>query len=129
MRPRRKLHLSSKRRDMTTSGGHHGAMTRHRSMPDLLNVTGTETEHIMVEAAFEQWDTLVFRDYFIEHPDVAREYSKLKEKLFGHHRIDREAYTKAKTDFIRVVTERAKQSHKKAPHKHESEALSRRGDA
>lgn len=43
---------------------------------------GNRTHHIhMVEPDFEHWEKLLFRDYFIEHPDLAREYSELKEKL------------------------------------------------
>jgi GrpB-like predicted nucleotidyltransferase (UPF0157 family) len=70
---------------------------------------GNRTHHIhMVEADFEHWDRLLFRDYLIEHPDVAREYSELKAKLSERHDTDRVAYTKAKTDFVEAVTERAK---------------------
>lgn len=54
----------------------------------------------MVEAQFEHWDRLLFRDYLVEHPDVAREYGNLKEKLSDSHRGDREAYTQAKGDFV-----------------------------
>jgi GrpB-like predicted nucleotidyltransferase (UPF0157 family) len=70
---------------------------------------GNRTHHIhMVEAGFEQWDTLLFRDYLIAHPGVAEEYVALKRKLADVHRNDRTAYTEAKTDFIRVVTGKAK---------------------
>jgi GrpB-like predicted nucleotidyltransferase (UPF0157 family) len=35
---------------------------------------GNRTHHIhMVEAQFEHWDRLLFRDYLFEHPDVAQE--------------------------------------------------------
>jgi GrpB-like predicted nucleotidyltransferase (UPF0157 family) len=62
----------------------------------------------MVEAEFEQWDRLLFRDYLIEHPTVAREYGNLKKKLSGALHSDRVAYTQAKSDFIGGVTEKAK---------------------
>jgi GrpB-like predicted nucleotidyltransferase (UPF0157 family) len=75
---------------------------------------GTRTHHIhMVEAHFEHWDRLLFRDYLIEHPEVAREYSELKVKFSQVHRGNRVAYTEAKTDFIRTVTQRAKQYYNK----------------
>jgi GrpB-like predicted nucleotidyltransferase (UPF0157 family) len=36
---------------------------------------GQRTHHIhMVEANFEHWDRLLFRDYLIVNPDVARKY-------------------------------------------------------
>lgn len=71
---------------------------------------GNRTHHIhMVEAGFEHWDRLLFRDYLIEYPEIAREYSELKEKLSKVHHSDRVSYTKARTDFIMAVTKRAKQ--------------------
>jgi GrpB-like predicted nucleotidyltransferase (UPF0157 family) len=74
---------------------------------------GNRTHHIhMVEADFEHWDRLLFRDYLIEHPDVAREYDDLKAKLSQDHGEDRVAYTRAKTDFVRTVTARAKHYYK-----------------
>ena len=70
---------------------------------------GNRTHHIhMVETGFEHWDRLFFRDYLITHPDVAREYGQLKERLSASHRGDRMAYTRAKGDFIGKVTEKAK---------------------
>jgi GrpB-like predicted nucleotidyltransferase (UPF0157 family) len=74
---------------------------------------GNRTHHIhMVEKGFEHWERLLFRDYLIEHPDVARQYSELKEKLSRLHRNNRVAYTDAKTKFIQTVTENAKQYYK-----------------
>jgi GrpB-like predicted nucleotidyltransferase (UPF0157 family) len=72
--------------------------------------TGTRTHHIhMVEAHFEHWDRLLFRDYLLQHPDIAREYGELKERLAKDHDRDRAAYTKAKTEFILSVTAKAKE--------------------
>ena len=91
---------------------------------------GNRTHHIhMVEAEFEHWDRLLFRDYLIEHPDVAREYGELKKTLSAVHHNDRVAYTEAKTDFIRTVTERAKQYDKKAHPSHGPDTPSPAGDA
>ena len=72
--------------------------------------TGSRTHHIhMVEADFvEQWDRLLFRDYLIAHPHVAREYEMLKMQLADTFADDRVAYTNAKTTFIVRVTEHAK---------------------
>jgi GrpB-like predicted nucleotidyltransferase (UPF0157 family) len=70
---------------------------------------GNRTHHIhMIERDFEQWDRLLFRDYLVEHPEVAQEYATLKLKLSEEHHNNRIAYTKAKTDFIVDATERAK---------------------
>jgi GrpB-like predicted nucleotidyltransferase (UPF0157 family) len=69
---------------------------------------GSRTHHIhMVEARFEHWDRLLFRDYLIEHPGVAREYGDLKMRLSRAHENDRVAYTQAKSAFITRVTEEA----------------------
>ena len=71
---------------------------------------GARTHHIhMVEAHFEHWDRLLFRDYLLRYPDIAREYGELKERLSEHHDRDRVAYTMAKTEFILTVTAKAKE--------------------
>jgi len=71
---------------------------------------GARTHHIhMVEAHFEHWDRLLFRDYLIQHPEVAREYAELKLRLSERHERDRVAYTKAKSAFVTAVTARAKE--------------------
>lgn len=73
--------------------------------------TGTRTHHIhMVESNFEHWDRLFFRDYLIEHPDIAEEYVQLKTGLSKAHPNDRVTYTEAKTDFITKVTAMAKKA-------------------
>ena len=91
---------------------------------------GKRTHHIhMVESRFEHWDRLLFRDYLIEHPDVAREYGNLKMRLSTAHQNERVAYTQAKKDFISRVTEQAKQYYRKAQQAHIPDALSRTGDA
>ena len=53
-------------------------------------------------------DGLLFRDYLRQHPETAREYEALKYRLAEIRHFDREAYTEAKTDFVRQITERAK---------------------
>lgn len=70
---------------------------------------GERTHHIhMVEAQFEHWDGLLFRDYLIAHPAVAREYAELKIRLAERHGRDRVAYTNAKSDFIVAITAQAR---------------------
>jgi GrpB-like predicted nucleotidyltransferase (UPF0157 family) len=66
----------------------------------------------MVEHHFEHWDRLLFRDYLIEHPGVAREYQDLKIRLYNVHPHDRIEYTKGKTEFIERVTALAKKYYK-----------------
>jgi GrpB-like predicted nucleotidyltransferase (UPF0157 family) len=73
------------------------------------NINGQRTHHIhMVEHDYEHWDRLLFRDYLIEHPDVAKEYEKIKVNLAKSFPNDREAYTQSKTEFIVKMTQLAK---------------------
>jgi GrpB-like predicted nucleotidyltransferase (UPF0157 family) len=74
---------------------------------------GKRTHHIhMVEAHFEHWDRLYFRDYLREHQEVADEYAKLKMSLWRIYHNDRVAYTKAKTNFIQQITHIAKEHYR-----------------
>ena len=72
--------------------------------------TGARTHNIhMVEGHFtEHWDRLLFRDYLIERPEVAKEYGGLKDRLASASPQDRLAYTRGKTEFVVGVTEQAK---------------------
>ena len=53
-------------------------------------------------------DELYFRDYLIDFPDIASEYEALKLSLWKEYEYDRDAYTNAKTDFVKKYTEQAK---------------------
>lgn len=72
------------------------------------NAAGARTHHIhMVEAHFTQWDSLIFRDYLLAHPNIAQEYQELKLQLATAHPNDREAYTLGKSEFIGRVMKAA----------------------
>jgi len=51
---------------------------------------------------------LYFRDYLNEFADVAKEYEKLKLSLWKEYEHNRDAYTNAKTEFVKKYTEQAK---------------------
>ena len=53
-------------------------------------------------------DELYFRDYLIEHSDVAKQYEVLKLNLWKKYEHNRDAYTNAKTEFVKKYTEKAK---------------------
>ncbi len=53
-------------------------------------------------------DELYFRDYLMEHTDVAKEYERMKLRLWKEYEFNRDGYTNAKTNFIRKYTEKAK---------------------
>jgi GrpB-like predicted nucleotidyltransferase (UPF0157 family) len=52
-------------------------------------------------------ERLVFRNSLRSHSDIAREYAALKYQLAEQYRFDREAYTEAKSEFIRRVLKAA----------------------
>lgn len=61
--------------------------------------------HLMLENE-ERWEKqLQFRDILRENPNLIRQYADLKRKLAEEYKGDREAYTEAKTDFIKSVLE------------------------
>lgn len=53
-------------------------------------------------------DELYFRDYLIEHTNIAVEYERMKLKLWKKYEFNRDGYTNSKTDFIKKYTEKAK---------------------
>lgn len=58
-------------------------------------------------------DEIYFKDYLNMHPDTAKEYEKLKLKLWKEYEHNRDAYTEAKTSFVKKYTELAKQIYHK----------------
>lgn len=54
------------------------------------------------------WDELYFRDYLLDHPDVAIQYGNLKLSLWKEFEHNRDGYTAAKTEFITRYTQKAK---------------------
>jgi GrpB-like predicted nucleotidyltransferase (UPF0157 family) len=71
---------------------------------------GKRTHQIhMVKVGSEFWERhLLFRNYLREHPEEARDYHELKVKLATEFGTDREAYTEAKTEFIRSAEAKAR---------------------
>lgn len=59
--------------------------------------------HLMIKGT-ERWEQqLLFRNRLRENPQLVYDYSNLKQKLAKKCNQDREAYTKAKTEFIKQV--------------------------
>jgi GrpB-like predicted nucleotidyltransferase (UPF0157 family) len=74
---------------------------------------GKRTHHIHIAPTGHRlWEGVIFRDYLIENDRAAGEYRRLKEQLAEQYRFDREAYTKAKTQFVTEMTEKAMKEHK-----------------
>lgn len=57
-------------------------------------------------------DEIFFRDYLNAHPDIAKEYEQLKLQLWKKYEHNRDAYTDAKTDFVKKYTQLAKGGYK-----------------
>jgi GrpB-like predicted nucleotidyltransferase (UPF0157 family) len=72
--------------------------------------TAHRTHHLhLVPVRSPLWvDRLLFRDFLRRHPDAAQEYSALKDALAAKYRLDREAYTDGKSEFVRSVIGRAR---------------------
>ena len=72
---------------------------------DADRTSRTHNLHL-VEAGGDLWsDRIVFRDYLRSHFEAAREYTCLEYALAERFRDDREAYARAKADFISVLLE------------------------
>lgn len=53
-------------------------------------------------------DEIYFRDYLNAHPDIAKEYEKLKLSLWKQYEHNRDAYTDAKSAFIKAQMAKAR---------------------
>lgn len=77
---------------------------------------GRRTHHIhMLEADSKDWERLLFRDYLIEHPGEAAAYAALKRRAAAEHGGDRQAYARAKSDFIEGIMRKARRHFAGAP--------------
>lgn len=56
-------------------------------------------------------DELYFRDYLLDHPEIAKEYEALKIQLAQDFEHNRDAYTDAKEAFVRKWTTKAKEEY------------------
>lgn len=67
------------------------------------------THHLhLVPFGSRLWiERLAFRDYLRRNRATAEAYAELKTELARRHEFDREAYTDAKSPFVRRVVERA----------------------
>ncbi|MGL4373556.1 MAG: GrpB family protein [Turicibacter sp.] len=57
------------------------------------------------------YDELYFRDYLMEHQEVATTYANLKLSLLETYKNNRDGYTQAKSDFILTYTKLAKEKY------------------
>lgn len=88
---------------------HEETFPERRYLHRILN--GRHTHHLhLVEPESDFFRVqLLFRDYLRAHPDTAAQYGALKVQLAEKYHLDREAYTNAKSEFIKEVLHRAEQ--------------------
>jgi GrpB-like predicted nucleotidyltransferase (UPF0157 family) len=70
------------------------------------------THHLhLIPVGSALWSrSIAFREYLRSHPETARDYGALKQRLASEYRLDREAYTQAKRPFIERITHVALES-------------------
>ncbi|WP_165972131.1 GrpB family protein [Paenibacillus piri] len=64
--------------------------------------------HMLPSEHFYERNELLFRDYLRAHPESVSAYGELKLSLMRQFSLDPEAYTRAKTDFIQQIVDRAR---------------------
>lgn len=69
-----------------------------------------EVYHVHLRYAGDN-DELYFRDYLNEHTQAAKEYERMKLRLWRLYEHDRDAYTDAKTEFVKKWTSEAKNAY------------------
>ena len=69
-----------------------------------------EVYHVHLRYAGDN-DELYFRDYLNEYTQVAKDYELMKLKLWKRYEHNRDAYTDAKTEFIRKWTSEARNAY------------------
>lgn len=89
---------------------HEDLFPERRYLHRIVNNAHTHHLHI-VEAQSEFFRVqLLFRDYLRTHPEEARRYAALKQRLAQEYRLDREAYTDGKSGFIKEILVQASRS-------------------
>ncbi len=95
----------------------HNGYTVMSANGERISLNKGYTEHGFAERVFHlhihlnnDIDEIYFRDYLNAHPEIAKEYERLKLRLWKEYEHDRDAYTAAKTEFVKKYTEIAKKS-------------------
>ncbi|AUX23914.1 hypothetical protein SOCEGT47_044440 [Sorangium cellulosum] len=64
--------------------------------------------HLVEQATWHERNERLLRDHLRAHPEDARAYGALKQRLAREHRRDGLAYTKAKTALVQSIVDRAR---------------------
>ncbi|MDM0040509.1 GrpB family protein [Variovorax sp. J22G21] len=87
----------------TTSAGFNATLTNRRWFMRWADGRRTHHLHVVVHGGDEWQRRLRFRDALRADGALAARYGALKNDLAVLHRVDREAYTDAKTAFVAAV--------------------------
>ena len=87
--------------------GEYGIPGRRYFRKDSAAGIRTHHVHVFEQGSAEVGRHLTFRDYMKTHPDEARAYSELKERLARAHPNDIESYMDGKDAFIKAVDRKA----------------------
>ena len=84
-----------------------------------MTVNGFDEKVFLLHVRYAgNWDELYFRDYLIDNPDAAAEYSQLKEKILkdiSEGKLERmpngqpNGYSNAKLSFVKDISKKAKE--------------------
>jgi GrpB-like predicted nucleotidyltransferase (UPF0157 family) len=94
--------------------GYHYTPKPENPAPHMMfmkgySIHGFEGQAYHVHVRYRgDWDEIYFRDYLKANPEIAQEYADLKEQLAKEFKNDREEYTAKKTNFIKRITEMAR---------------------
>jgi GrpB-like predicted nucleotidyltransferase (UPF0157 family) len=64
--------------------------------------------HIVERSTWHDRKERLMRDYLLAHPETVKAYGELKDELANEYKDDSLAYTKAKTEFIQSVMDKAR---------------------
>ena len=98
------------------SMGYHYIPKPENPAPHMMFVKGYSKEGFVGQAYHihvrypGKWGEISFRNYLNKNPHLAKEYEKLKIKLAGKYKNNREAYTEGKTEFVNRINEYAMKS-------------------
>lgn len=91
---------------------HMEEQTRHLMFVKGYSPSGLEKESFHIHMGplnqSQVWDRVYFRDFLNKYPREVQEYEKLKKDLALKYKNDREAYTEGKVEYIKKITEKAK---------------------
>jgi GrpB-like predicted nucleotidyltransferase (UPF0157 family) len=91
----------------TTSADFNKTLTDRKWFMRFANGHRTHHLHVVVHESKAWFERLHFRDALRSQPELASRYAALKSQLTALHANDREAYTHAKAEFVRSVSEGA----------------------